>query len=401
MSLYLFALLAWLAAACVLLWLLHARELVRLWREPMFARPIVIFESDDWGPGPTSDAEALVRLARLLIQIRDANGLPAVMTLGVVLGAPDGAAILAGNCRRYYRSTLDAPQYAPIVQAIEQGREAGVFTLQRHGLEHCWPSSLLDGAREDAALRAWLADPAARSEALPSALQSRWVDAAVLPSRAIPETEVGAAVGEEAELFRRIFGEVPPVAVPNTFVWTDAVERAWAASGVRCVVTCGRQYQGRAADGGLLPPTRAFFNGEVGAGGVRYVVRDAYFEPIRGHSAQRVWQAVAERTALARPTLVETHRENFIAEPEVAERSFSELARALEGVLLQYPDVRFLSTEALADELDAQEGPLLLQGVREKIAVFFRRLLAAPALSRILRLSGLRVVLRVFARLLP
>src|SRR5690606_20903595 len=141
---------------------------------------------------------------------------------------------------------------------------------QRHGLEHCWPASLLETTREDAALRAWLADPAARSEALPSALQSRWVDAAVLPSRAIPETEIRAAVDEEAALFRRIFGEAPPVAVPNTFVWTEAVERAWTASGVSCVVTCGRQYEGRAADGGLMSATRQILNGEIGAGGVRY-----------------------------------------------------------------------------------------------------------------------------------
>ena len=31
----------------------------------------------------------------------------------------------------------------------------------------------------------------------------------------------------------------PVVAVPNTFVWDDAVERAWAGSGVRCIVTRG------------------------------------------------------------------------------------------------------------------------------------------------------------------
>lgn len=393
------ALLAWLVLAVVLL-SRQAAILRALWREPMLARAVVIVESDDWGPGPPSDARALERIAAVLANVRDTQDQPAVMTLGVVLGNPDGAAILADDCRRYHRSTLDEPQYAPIVQAIQQGCGAGVFALQRHGLEHCWPASVLDRALEDAALRAWLADPAARSEALPSALQSRWVDAAVLPSRDIPESEIQAAVLEEAALFRQVFGDAPPVAVPNTFVWTDAVERAWAASGVRCVVTCGRQYQGRAADGGLMPGMRHIVNGEAGVAGVCYVVRDAYFEPIRGHRAEQVWQAVAERTVLARPTLLETHRESFIAAPEVAERSLAELARALEGVVQRHPDVRFLTTAALAGVLGSPGSALLLQGSARRLGVFLLRVLETPALSRNLKLSGLRLVLPVLARML-
>ncbi len=393
------ALFAW-AMLVLLLAVRSVGVLSRLWREPVLARPVVIVESDDWGPGPESDARVLQRIAESLAGIRDAEGHPAVMTLGVVLGKPDGAAILADNCRSYHRSTLDEPRYAPIVQAIEAGRAVGVFALQRHGLEHCWPASLLERARGDAGLRAWLADPAARSEALPSPLQSRWVDAALLPSRTLPDEQVGAAVAEEAELFRRIFGAAPPVAVPNTFVWTDVVERAWAAQGVRCVVSCGRRYEGRAADGGLMPATREIVNGEEGAGGVRYVVRDAYFEPIRGHRAEQVWQAVAARTALARPTLLETHRESFIAVPDVAERALAELARALDGVRQRHPDVRFIATDGLAAAVGVPGCPLLVQGRARRIGVFLRRVLATPSMSRSLKLTGLRVVLPLVARML-
>lgn len=400
MSPYLLLPLFWFAAACGLLWLFHARMLARLWREPALAVPVVIVESDDWGPGPVGDADALERIARRLAGIRDVAGHAPVMTLGIVLGKPDGAAIVAGGCRRYHRNTLAEPCYAPIVEAIGRGHAAGVFALQRHGLEHCWPGSLLGRARGDAGLRSWLADPAARSETLPSALQSRWVDAAALPSQALPEAEIRAAVTEEAALLRRLFGEAPAVAVPNTFVWDDAVERAWADSGVRWVVTCGRRHEGRAADGGLLAAARRILNGEAGAGGVRYVVRDAYFEPMRGHRAEQVWQAVAERTALGRPTLLETHRENFIAAPEVREASLAELGRALEGVRQDHPDVRFMSTADLADALLCPGGPLMLHGLRRRCGVFVRRVLAEPALSRVLKLSGMGFVLPPLARIL-
>ena len=390
-------LLAWLAFTLVLL-TPHARVLRALWREPVLARPVVIVESDDWGPGPESDGAMLQRIAARLMEIRDRDGRPAVMTLGVVLGRPDGAAILASECRSYQRNTLDEARYSPIVNAMRDGCTAGVFALQRHGLEHCWPDSLLARARADVELRRWLADPDARSEALPSALQSRWVDTATLPSDPLPAPDVEAAVKEEGEAFQRIFGQRPSVAVPNTFVWDDAVEQAWAGDGVQCVVTCGRQFEGRDAAGGLMPPTRQIFNGEDGQGGIRYVVRDVYFEPIRGHRAEQVWQGVAERAALGRPALIETHRESFI-EAASAEAALAELGHALGGVLARHPDVCFISTEQLAKAFDDPQHALRQRGAGLRAATFLRRMRAEPALSRPLKLCGLYFLLPLAARL--
>lgn len=399
MTTFALVVLAWLAFTFVLL-APHGRMLRAVWREPVLARPVVIVESDDWGPGPVSDALMLRRIAQQLADIRDREGRPALMTLGVVLGKPDGAAILAADCQRYRRRVLDEEAYAPIVEAMREGCATGVFALQRHGLEHCWPASLLERARDDVELRHWLADPDARSESLPSALQSRWVDSTVLPSSALPDAEIEAAVREEGEVFERIFGERPKVAVPNTFVWSAAVERAWAADGVQCVVTCGRQYEGRDAEGGLMPPTRQVFNGEQGFGGIHYVVRDVYFEPIRGHRAERVWQGVAERMALGRPALVETHRESFIAAQECAEQALNELVCALRGVVRRHPGVCFLSAAALADTFGVQYSPLLRHGAAVRLTFFLRRLLASAVLSRALKLSGLRFLIPVLIRVL-
>lgn len=390
-------LLVWLVVTALLL-RSQAPTLRALWREPVLAQPVLIVESDDWGPGPATDAAMLDRLHHLLASHRDAAGRPAVMTLGVVFGKPDGVAILAADCQTYHRNTLLEARYAPIVDAMRAGCAAGVFALQRHGLEHCWPQSLLSRAREDEALRRWLADPAARSEALPSALQSRWAETATLPSTPLPAQAVASAVSEEQALFACLFGQAPAVAVPNTFVWDDTVERAWADTGVRCVVTCGRQFEGRAADGGLMPPARTLRNGERGEGGVCYVVRDAYFEPIRGHRAEQVWQAVADRSALGRPTLLETHRESFI-EPASADAALAELGRALGGVLERHPDVCFISTEQLAQVFDDPQHALRQRGRALRAATFLRRLRAEPALSRPLKLCGLHFVLPLAARL--
>lgn len=399
MLVYLLIPLFWLFAACALLYLLHRDTLARLWREPMLTRPVLIVESDDWGPGPATDAVVLERLRHLLSGYRDAEGRPAVMTLGVVLGKPDGASILASGCQVYHRETLLEARYAPIVDAMRAGCEEGVFALQRHGLEHCWPPSLLNRARQDEALRQWFADPAARSETLPSALQSRWAETSTLPSTPLAAQAVAAAVREEQALFSGIFAQAPTVAVPNTFVWDDAVERAWAETGVRCVVTCGRQFEGRAAGGGLMPSTRTIRNGERGVAGVCYVVRDAYFEPLRGHRAEDVWAAVVQRTALGRPTLLETHRESFI-EPASAEAALAELGRALGGVLKRCPDVCFITTEQLANILIEPQHTLRQRGTAANCATFLRRLHAEPGLSRSLKLCGLYFVLPLATRLL-
>lgn len=389
--------LVWLVLSALLLGR-HASTISALWREPMLARPVLIIESDDWGPGPVSDAAALERIHQLLAGYRDAEDRPAVMTLGVVLGKPSGRAILADNCRAYYRDTLSEARYAPIVDAMRTGCAAGVFALQRHGLEHCWPQSLLSLAGQDEALQRWLADPDARSEALPSPLQSRWTDASRLPSSPLPTPAVVAAVTEEQALFASIFGRAPCVAVPNTFVWDDAVERAWAASGVRCIVTCGRQFEGRAADGGLMPPKRTIRNGERGGDGVQYVVRDAYFEPIRGHRAEQVWQAVAQRTALGRPTLLETHRESFVL-PASVEPALAELGRALAGLLERQPNVCFISTEQLAAVFDDPQHVLQQRVLAARWATVLRRVHAEAELSRPLKLCGLHFLLPVLARL--
>ena len=69
-------LLAWLVLTLVLI-ARRAGVLRALWHEPMLARPVVIVESDDWGPGPARDAAVLARVAALLDQIRDADGHPA------------------------------------------------------------------------------------------------------------------------------------------------------------------------------------------------------------------------------------------------------------------------------------------------------------------------------------
>jgi hypothetical protein len=230
-----------------------------------------------------------------------------------------------------------------------RGVARGVFALQLHGMEHYWPASLMHAALADEKLRDWLTQSGFPcTEALPSPLQSRWIDVTTLPSKPLPIDEVAAAATEEVAAFTEVFGAKPEVVVPSTFVWTDAVESAWADAGARVVVTPGLRNESRDAAGRVVAGERTYFNAATGSGSLMYVVRDCYFEPSFGHTHQSAIQAVQSNTRVGRPTLLEIHRVNFIEEERPTQRALEEVTRLLDAACAQFADIQFMDTASLA-----------------------------------------------------
>lgn len=364
------------------------RPALAAWREPVLEHPVLIIESDDWGPGPARHAAALRRVAECLMKYRDATGRPPVMTLGLTLTLPDSQAIrAAGVPLAYHPLPLTAPVYADILAAIREGIAAGVFAPQLHGMAHYWPEALMRAGQADPQVLAWiLAGPHQETEALPSPLQSRWVDASVLPSRPLPAQQIRAAVAEEIAFYRQVFGAAPEVVVPPTFVWTPEVEAAWAAQGVRVLVTPGRPCGGRDALGRPDCTATPIHNGQRGLGDIRYLVRDRYFEPARGHRAEQGLQALAEKTAQGRPCLLETHRCNFTAAG--AETALAELDALLRRALAEHPDVRFVSPAELAAHYRAS-GDRSLPHLGRRLTAWQARMREVPRFARLARMTGL------------
>jgi len=388
-----FWLLPWLwlgIVGCVLFYC--RRDLRAVWREPVLRYPVMIIEGDDWGAGPVdAQAHALNRLVEVLSRYRDQTGRHPVMTLALVLAVPDGPAIRRDG--QYHRRLLDDPLFNPVRQAIERGRAAGVFALQLHGLEHYWPAGLV--ASTDPAVRAWLTgETPGTTEKLPSPLQSRWVDASVLPSRPLEQSAVASAVQQEANHFQRIFGMTPRVAVPPTFVWTEAVERAWAQAGVEFVVTPGLRSACRNAAGVPDCDSGPFYNNQPGLG-VTYLVRDDYFEPERGHRAERGLAALAHKWGQRRACLFETHRSNFIGDAAAASRHLAEIDRLYAVLLKHYPDLRFTSTEELARALQ-QGNPVWVETrFSIRLAAWLSRTRDLRIYWKLARVSGLAWLMRL------
>jgi len=188
---------------CSVIFFYYRNAIVTSWREPVLRRSILIIESDDWGPGPPDQAVALLAIARLLINYPDSDGRRPVMTLGVVLATADGEKIRGSG--EYHRQSIAEPLHSPLLEAINKGVDAGVFAVQLHGMEHFWPPALMAASRVDESVKAWLEQaPQSATEELPSPLQSRWVDASVLPARALSVVEIRRAVQEEVSTFQAI-----------------------------------------------------------------------------------------------------------------------------------------------------------------------------------------------------
>ncbi len=388
-ELFLFALLILPLSWAMVLW--HWRATVRrCWQEPVLRRPVLVVESDDWGPGPDWHAERLAQVGQCLPRHRDAEGRAALMTLGVVLSAPDTDA-MAENClTEYRRITLDDARCRRLLEQMQAGARDGVFALQLHGMEHYWPPALLKAAVGDEGLRAWLTGAEfPPDEVLPSPLQSRWIDGSRLPSQPLAAAEILQAVALETSTWQLIFGQPPKVVVPPTFVWTQEVEAAWVAAGVEVIITPGRRYTHRDADGQPAAEGGAIYNGQSAGKMARYLVRDIYFEPTRGHTAAQTVEDASRRFLLGRPALLETHRSNFIGNEAEFSESLARLDKLLGTALQRWPRLAFLSPEALARIYADQPGEWCASGFGARMHMLLRRLERVSRLRKLAWLTGL------------
>lgn len=349
------------------------RDLAAAWAEPCLRAPVLVFEGDDWGFGPSAQADALRDIASVLRRYADGEGRPPVMTLGVVLSGPDPARPDEPEAG----ILLDDAAMRPVLDSISEGVRDRVFSLQLHGMQHYHPAVLDLACRADPALAAWRRQPLPATEDLPSPLQSRWTDASVLPSRPLDGSDIRQRATAEVSEFIRVFGHPPAVAVPPTFVWNDQVEMAWAAAGVRVIVTPGERYEVRGGDGLPVDTGRLYRNGQSCPSGLIAMVRDDYYEPVRGHRAGRGLDALARKWAQRRPLLLETHRSNFVGRHARHQDSLAAIDSLIAEARKRYPTLCFVSVEALADAYAGGRSALLDHGLPARLRALPARLLTS------------------------
>ncbi|MBC7359369.1 MAG: hypothetical protein H5U10_12620 [Desulfacinum sp.] len=370
-----------------------ARRLRAVLDEPVLSKAVLIVESDDWGPGPDSHARVLEDLGALLKAHRDHRGCHPVVTLGLVLRTP----VLDGKGSNLFPSLhwigFHHEQSRLLLESLRKGVKEGVFSLQLHGQAHGWePQMETFLKRCGQAAGRFFHGGFLCSELLPPDLQSRWLDTGKGEDSTTCRKNFAEAAYREALSFSRELDRPPTVAVPPTFIWNDAVEEGWARGGVRVVVTPGKRYASRDAARRPVPdPRRRIHNGLRNRLGQTYVVRNTYFEPSLGHKAEKVLEALQRDHLAGRPTLVESHRWNFIRDDETRGRTFRELDRLYRAALNKYGHLVFMTTEELAQALTSPHSPLRERSLPARLRAILRRIWQDRILRAWACLTGLVV----------
>jgi hypothetical protein len=118
------------------------------------------------------------------------------------------------------------------------------------------------------------------------------------------------------------------------------------------------------------------------------MVRDVYFEPSLGHTAAQAHEALALKVKLGRPALLETHRFNFLGTDEKKDQSLEQVKGLLQGALIVWPSLGFLSTRELARVLKNRDPEWIEMSLRRRLHVWIRRLGEIPRLRKLAWLTG-------------
>jgi len=349
-------------------------------------RKIIVFECDDWGgirmPSAKIREEMIAkglnisesrfdkydtlaniddfeRMFEVLSAFTDRSGNPAVITPLVVVANPDFEQIREHDFSTYsfepFRDTLN--RYYPgqdVFRMWQNGISKGLFMPELHGRDHIsvpfWMQKLQEG---DSDLRSAF-DCGYVSLEVPG------VPAPVSGFRAeyyfeseAQKDELKQAIFDGVTLFTDLFGRKPNAFVPGNGIFHPEFDEVVASSGAEFLNVFNRSPY-PAASGQLK--YRRFVSGNRKK--VTYYTRNCAFEPSEnGYGG--IEDTLAQISASFRwgkPAIISSHRVNFVGSIDESIREFGlkELRQLLQEIQGHWPDVEFMSTGNMLNEMQPQ-----------------------------------------------
>lgn len=349
-------------------------------------RKLVVIESDDWGsirmPGRAvydqlraegvnldwlsyqrydslATADDLQALFKTLESVRDKNGRPAVLTANTIVANPDFEKIAASDFEQYFFEpftvTLQrSPDHRDAFTAWQDGMKRGVFRPQFHGREHLHTGRWMRALRERVpvvrrAFKLGMFDLITRPEDIPYSFMD-----ALRGNDASNEAELPEILTEGLDLFENIFGYRAKTFIAPCHVWPSSVEPALLSAGILAMQGNPFQKQPVYGSRGKLYRSLFHYTGQTNPQGMRYLVRNAFFEPSQQPS--RAWeQDVLQRAAtlfrLGKPLIIGSHRVNFCGylDPGNREHGLRRLGALLTELVGRWPDSEFIASDELAE----------------------------------------------------
>ncbi|MEA3462162.1 MAG: polysaccharide (de)acetylase, partial [Bacteroidota bacterium] len=154
------------------------------------------------------------------------------------------------------------------------------------------------------------------------------------------------------QLFEKLLGYKAVFFVPPNGMINNSLNEILAEGGIELRYVAKIQHESM---GSGRYRKRLHYLGQKDKHGIRYIIRNCFFEPSQdGHD----WVDVCLnqiRTAfrLKKPAIIGTHRVNYIGSlnPKNRDTGLSQLSSLLTRIKGQWPDVEFLTTARLGDQM--------------------------------------------------
>jgi hypothetical protein len=338
-----------------------------------FDRPVVLFQSDDWGRAGMRDetaaqslraaglslgehpydfysletSEDLCDLRQTLLRHRDSTGRPASMGMNFVMANLDFKKIANDGFRAIHLLPLNEGlpenwERRGLVEGYFEGITEGVFRPALHGATHFCRSAverqLTSSSDRGALLRTlWQADTSYIHWRMPWIGYEYWDPEQTQEERFLPAKVQQDLIGQAVGIFARLFSTLPRSACAPGYRSNDDTLRAWAKYGVRVVQN---------GTGTLTPP-------HIDRFGLLQLYRTIDFEPATdpAFSLERCVQAADECFARGIPAIVSVHSINFHSTLKIYRgRSLQFLDQFLSLLEAKYSNLLYLHDQDV-DEL--------------------------------------------------
>lgn len=348
-------------------------------------RKLLVIECDDWGgirmpSGDTytrlqkdnvpfvknrfnrydtlADSEDLERLFEVLRNVTDSKGRGAVMTAFTNVANPDFKKIRGSDFCEY--------SYEPFTETLKryygdsgafdkwlEGLRQGIFVPESHGREHIsaqfWMRKLREG--NFLARKAYDNEFAAISiDGLIPALDQFRPEFFFDSQDQIPFLKNSIKTG--ANLFEKLFGYKSRVFAPSNSVFHPGFEPDLLISGVQYLYV---NTFNPVPDGKGSLKYHFYRNGKKSPSGLIYYTRNCAFEPTAPgyRGIDTTMKQIETAFRWNKPANISTHRVNFIGRisKDNRDKGLRELQSLLSAVIKKWPDVEFLSSAQMFDEI--------------------------------------------------
>jgi hypothetical protein len=349
-------------------------------------RKIIVIESDDWGSIRMPNKDVYTKLERLSFskeftlydrldslerledlqslldiakEFKDFNDKPLVFTLNTVMQNPDFEKIKAGDYKKFYG--------IPFFESYKQFYGQDLRDLWSKGIEEQLIKPQFH-AREHLNVHLWLNDLRNYNKNTREAFDNGYFGLRTETSSKLRNhylatyfaeneeefSKVVVATKQGLEMFKNVFGYHSKTFIASNYYWPKELEKILANEGVKGL---------QALRGGNFTnykrgtiSTKRLFTGQKNKFGQIYTVRNVIFEPYSDKNKDWVASGlkdVQNAFLWKKPAIICMHRVNFASEMNLSNRdhNLQLLKKFITEILKKYPDVEFMSSDALIKEI--------------------------------------------------